>query len=932
MPVIPEYRPQNKKTSPLTIARQPQIQAGTSGLQTLSAAANAVAAVVQQETDRNHAVLARQGLARIHTAQQEAEISMRLATDQEKLDDKFQENVISSFQARRQEIIGSYESAHVRNLIQDSLDASDTEGRLRVTALGYQKMARHNIDNLAFKTDTQLQEDYFAGAARTGDAVGTAASLNRNAQLYFDQAKKAGLDDEKAKDIARIANDSIIRKTIEVLIKDSPPAQLEQFASAVRPFASEGLNAFIERKIRDSHSEAFYHSRGGEYITSGGNASLATGQGRITANGQGTAPIQSNAAASQQTSMNIDGKNITVPLKAVTLFNQFVVPIESNGRQFDKNGNPLRPIDPQTGKAESSAVGVGQLTIDAATDAARSLGIELDLNRLATDEAYNRLLSAQYLNLLLDQFDGSAPLAVFAYNAGPGTARRMRRELAASGINPDNPDYWRILQRHAAGSNVRFAKGGADYLSKIAARNQSLPLSLQDISVNPSDILTAQANAIETVSPATATALRAAASSGTAAVPASPATPQATSPSAAVQATSAVPVLSMTEPQLTRYIAEKEGIGHMFTNGAPNENADPVSIKMILNMVKGAVEKQKEIKAQIDIADGVLANMSVRGPLEASDVDTFAPDLPPVAKQLMRKRLDPNTQTKLEAMFRAGRYRELVKDDTSAKALLNHHNTVLALNGEGIIPLSELNRIRMIANGYDVTGAEKNAAATRQLAENARMGILSSNIKETIKIHAARIDGIPKEGTDDRNKFDRILWNYIHNMVTSTGKEPTPAEIVEVLDFLATESEHVHGFVFNGTAPNWEIMYDGLEKDTGDTERDNYNLIVPYGTNRSAIETCFSEISGGLPLDDTLRNYFYTKQLVLMGASMPQDVLQTLQAIDNGELTIPGINDALEQWDKYQEQLTPAGQIVTKSRTQSPASRWDSGFSQIFSY
>ena len=51
---------------------------------------------------------------------------------------------------------------------------------------------------------------------------------------------------------------------------------------------------------------------------------------------------------------------------------------------------------------------------------ARALRILYSRSRLLTDPNYNARLGTAYISKMLRRFDGSYPLAVAAYNAGPG--------------------------------------------------------------------------------------------------------------------------------------------------------------------------------------------------------------------------------------------------------------------------------------------------------------------------------------------------------------------------------------------------------------------------------------------------------------------------------------------------------------------------------
>jgi len=71
-----------------------------------------------------------------------------------------------------------------------------------------------------------------------------------------------------------------------------------------------------------------------------------------------------------------------------------------------------------------------QLMPPTAQEVARRLGERVDLDALTTDPGLNMRLGTAYLRGLLARFGGAVPLAVAAYNAGPG---RVQEWLASNG-------------------------------------------------------------------------------------------------------------------------------------------------------------------------------------------------------------------------------------------------------------------------------------------------------------------------------------------------------------------------------------------------------------------------------------------------------------------------------------------------------------------
>lgn len=86
--------------------------------------------------------------------------------------------------------------------------------------------------------------------------------------------------------------------------------------------------------------------------------------------------------------------------------------------------------------SSAGARGLMQLMPHTASSVARELGVAHDQHRLTQDPAHNVLLGAAYLQKLIDKFNGSYPLAVAAYNAGPA---RLDRWLELFG-DPRDPD------------------------------------------------------------------------------------------------------------------------------------------------------------------------------------------------------------------------------------------------------------------------------------------------------------------------------------------------------------------------------------------------------------------------------------------------------------------------------------------------------------
>jgi soluble lytic murein transglycosylase len=78
--------------------------------------------------------------------------------------------------------------------------------------------------------------------------------------------------------------------------------------------------------------------------------------------------------------------------------------------------------------SRAGARGLMQLTPATASDVARKMQVPFSADRLTTDGTYNVVLGRAYLETLIDDFGGSYPLAIAAYNAGPGRVRQWLRD------------------------------------------------------------------------------------------------------------------------------------------------------------------------------------------------------------------------------------------------------------------------------------------------------------------------------------------------------------------------------------------------------------------------------------------------------------------------------------------------------------------------
>ncbi len=78
-------------------------------------------------------------------------------------------------------------------------------------------------------------------------------------------------------------------------------------------------------------------------------------------------------------------------------------------------------------RSPAKALGLMQLIPSTARSVAREAGVWYRQGRLTTDPVYNVFLGSRYIASLLELFDNSYPLAIAAYNAGPGNVRKWIR-------------------------------------------------------------------------------------------------------------------------------------------------------------------------------------------------------------------------------------------------------------------------------------------------------------------------------------------------------------------------------------------------------------------------------------------------------------------------------------------------------------------------
>ena len=105
----------------------------------------------------------------------------------------------------------------------------------------------------------------------------------------------------------------------------------------------------------------------------------------------------------------------------------------------DGSNDPYAPLVHALIKQESAfdhtvisyagAMGYMQLMPDTAKLVAKDMGIKYNKRKLITDRHYNVKLGSHYIQMLIDQFNGSELLAIASYNAGPIPPKRWIKEF-----------------------------------------------------------------------------------------------------------------------------------------------------------------------------------------------------------------------------------------------------------------------------------------------------------------------------------------------------------------------------------------------------------------------------------------------------------------------------------------------------------------------
>lgn len=143
------------------------------------------------------------------------------------------------------------------------------------------------------------------------------------------------------------------------------------------------------------------------------------------------------------------------PTNAGRAFN-ITVGAESGGRQFDTSGKPLT--------SSTGALGVAQVQPTTGPEAAKLAGLPWSLERLRTDENYNRTLGKAYFDHQLRTFGGDVRMAWAAYNAGPRWVKAAQARAAAAAPGTPQADWF--WQLNNDGRTAANRKQTQDYVDR----------------------------------------------------------------------------------------------------------------------------------------------------------------------------------------------------------------------------------------------------------------------------------------------------------------------------------------------------------------------------------------------------------------------------------------------------------------------------------
>ena len=110
--------------------------------------------------------------------------------------------------------------------------------------------------------------------------------------------------------------------------------------------------------------------------------------------------------------------------------------------------------------SHAGARGMMQLMPGTAREVANKLGLGYDASSLTSDTNYNMTLGSTYFQQMLSYFGGSYPLAVAAYNAGPGNVNKWLRANGDPQSGDDQTPGAHGLCRTSGRESLALVAGG----------------------------------------------------------------------------------------------------------------------------------------------------------------------------------------------------------------------------------------------------------------------------------------------------------------------------------------------------------------------------------------------------------------------------------------------------------------------------------------
>ena len=121
-------------------------------------------------------------------------------------------------------------------------------------------------------------------------------------------------------------------------------------------------------------------------------------------------------------------------------------------------------------RSPAGARGLMQVMPGTAKVTAKAAGLSYSLSRLSSERDYNARIGQCYLAQLLERFDGSYPLAIAGYNAGPGRVNQWLREFGDPRADDIDLIDWieRIPFRETRNYVQRVLEGMNIYRARLA--------------------------------------------------------------------------------------------------------------------------------------------------------------------------------------------------------------------------------------------------------------------------------------------------------------------------------------------------------------------------------------------------------------------------------------------------------------------------------